>query len=40
MADVGWFTTAIVTLSRLVSFPAFQVRPVHGLEVLSRTEAA
>ncbi|MFE1169220.1 CMD domain protein [Nocardiopsis sp. NPDC058789] len=39
LVDAGWTTTDIVTLSQLVSFLAFQIRLVHGLEVLSqRTE--
>ncbi|MEU2947866.1 CMD domain protein [Nocardiopsis alba] len=41
LAAAGWTTTDIVTLSQLVSFLAFQIRLVHGLEALStRTEDA
>ncbi|MFL1381514.1 CMD domain protein [Nocardiopsis protaetiae] len=35
----GWSTTDIVTLSQLIAFLAFQIRLVHGLEVLSQRTA-
>lgn len=34
LLDAGWDTTAIVTLSQLVSFLSFQIRIVAGLTVL------
>jgi len=34
LLDAGWSTTAIVTLSQLVSFLSFQVRVVAGLRTL------
>jgi len=34
LADAGWSTTGIVTLSQLVAFLSFQVRLVAGLRVL------
>jgi CMD domain protein len=36
LLDAGWSTTAIVTLSQLVAFLAYQIRVVHGLAVLAR----
>jgi CMD domain protein len=35
LAQAGWSTTGIVTLSQLVSFLAFQIRVVAGLKVLA-----
>lgn len=35
LLDAGWSTTAIVTLSQIVAFLAFQVRVVTGLAALS-----
>lgn len=35
LLDAGWSTTAIVTLSQIASFLAFQVRVVTGLRVLA-----
>lgn len=35
LLDAGWSTTAIVTLSQLVSFLSFQIRAVIGLRVLA-----
>jgi CMD domain protein len=37
MLDAGWTTTEIVILSQLVSFLAFQIRLVAGLQVLGRS---
>nr|WP_246513904.1 CMD domain protein [Neoroseomonas soli] len=37
LAEAGWTTDAIVTLSQLVSFLAFQIRVVAGLRVLAAT---
>ena len=34
LRDAGWTDTAIVTLSQLISFLAFQIRVIHGLSVL------
>jgi uncharacterized protein YciW len=34
MLDAGWSTTAVVTLSQLVSFLAFQIRVVAGLKAM------
>lgn len=34
LLDAGWLTTAIITLSQLVAFLAFQVRAVAGLQAL------
>ncbi|SCW82526.1 CMD domain protein, Avi_7170 family [Rhizobium mongolense subsp. loessense] len=36
LLDAGWSTTAIVTLSQIVSFLAFQIRVITGLAALSR----
>ncbi|WP_426240629.1 CMD domain protein [Pararhizobium sp. DWP1-1-3] len=35
LLDAGWTTTAIVTLSQIVAFLAFQIRVVAGLAALS-----
>lgn len=35
LVDAGWTTTAIVTLSQIVAFLAFQIRVVTGLAALS-----
>ena len=35
LLDAGWTTTAVVTLSQIVAFLAFQVRVVTGLAALS-----
>lgn len=35
LLDAGWSTTAVVTLSQLVSFLSFQIRVVAGLRVLA-----
>lgn len=35
LLDVGWTTTAIVTLSQLVAFLSFQIRVIDGLSVLA-----
>ena len=40
LLDAGWSTDAIVTLSQLVSFLAFQQRVVTGLRVLTTTGLA
>lgn len=37
LIDAGWTTTAIVTLSQLVSFVHFQLRVATGLTVLKET---
>ncbi|MBR0681867.1 CMD domain protein [Roseomonas eburnea] len=37
LIEAGWTTDAIVTLSQLVSFLAFQIRVVAGLRVLAAT---
>lgn len=34
LQDAGWNTAAIVTLSQIVAFLAFQIRAAHGLRVL------
>ena len=39
LLDAGWSVADIVTLSQLVSFLAFQLRVVAGLQVLKRDEA-
>ncbi|PKA44815.1 CMD domain protein [Rhizobium sullae] len=36
LLDAGWNTTAIVTLSQIVAFLAFQIRVVRGLSALSK----
>ncbi|MBB4275345.1 CMD domain protein [Rhizobium mongolense] len=36
LLDAGWSTTAIVTLSQIVSFLAFQIRVITGLAALSK----
>lgn len=36
LLDAGWSSTGIVTLSQLVSFLAFQLRVVHGLDAVRR----
>ena len=33
LLDAGWTTAAIVTLSQIVSFLAFQIRVIHGLRL-------
>ncbi|WAC66013.1 CMD domain protein [Agrococcus sp. SL85] len=40
LVDAGWEADAIVSLSQLVAFLAFQLRLVHGLRVLGATPAA
>lgn len=35
LVDAGWTTTAIVTLSQIIAFLAFQIRVVTGLAALS-----
>ncbi|RZS68589.1 CMD domain protein [Agromyces ramosus] len=40
LADAGWSTDGIVTLSQLVSFLAFQLRVAAGLRLLTNEEAA
>ncbi|MGF6258859.1 CMD domain protein [Ensifer sp. LBL] len=35
LLDAGWTTNAVVTLSQLVSFVAFQIRVIAGLALLS-----
>ena len=40
LADAGWSTDGIVTLSQLVSFLAFQLRVAAGLRLLTTEEAA
>lgn len=40
LVDAGWEADAIVSLSQLVAFLAFQLRLVHGLRVLRATPAA
>lgn len=40
LLDAGWDTTAVVTLSQLVSYLAYQVRLVHGLGVLAAAGGA
>jgi CMD domain protein len=35
----GWSTTAVVTLSQLVSFLSFQLREIHGLTVLKEAQS-
>lgn len=40
LADAGWSTDGIVTLSQLVSFLAFQLRVAAGLRLLSTEDAA
>ena len=35
LLDAGWSTDAVVTLSQLVAFLAFQIRVVSGLRVLA-----
>ncbi len=37
LLEAGWSTTAIVTLSQLVAFLAYQIRAVAGLRVLAAT---
>ena len=37
LTEAGWTTDAIVTLSQLVSFLAFQIRVIAGLRVLAAT---
>lgn len=37
LVDAGWGPDAIVSLSQLVAFLAFQLRLVHGLRTLART---
>jgi CMD domain protein len=39
LLDAGWSTTAIVTLSQLVSFLSFQIRVVAGLRHLAAVAA-
>ncbi len=39
LLDAGWSTTAIVTLSQLVSFLSFQIRVVVGLRSLAAVAA-
>ena len=38
LLDAGWSTTAVVTLSQLVAFLAFQIRTVAGLRALAAPE--
>ncbi|MDQ0573954.1 CMD domain protein [Agromyces albus] len=40
LADAGWSTDGIVTLSQLVSFLAFQLRVAAGLRLLTTEDAA
>ena len=40
LADAGWSTDGIVTVSQLVSFLAFQLRVAAGLRLLTTEEAA
>ncbi|GAA4370465.1 CMD domain protein [Agromyces bauzanensis] len=40
LADAGWSTAGIVTLSQLVSFLAFQLRVAAGLRLLTTEDAA
>jgi len=40
LADAGWSTDGIVTLSQLVSFLAFQLRVASGLRLLTTKDAA
>ncbi|WP_318244890.1 CMD domain protein [Microbacterium pullorum] len=40
LTDAGWSTDAVVTLSQLVSFLAFQQRVVRGLRTIDEEEAA
>lgn len=40
LVDAGWGPDAIVSLSQLVAFLAFQLRLVHGLRALAATPAA
>lgn len=40
LAEAGWGPTAVVTLSQLVAFLAFQVRVVSGLRLLNVEAAA
>jgi CMD domain protein len=40
LADAGWSTDGIVTLSQLVSFLAFQLRVAAGLRLLTSKDAA
>ncbi|MGW4928569.1 CMD domain protein [Agromyces sp. NPDC004153] len=40
LADAGWSTAGIVTLSQLVSFLAFQLRVAAGLRLLTTKDAA
>ena len=40
LADAGWSTDGIVTLSQLVSFLAFQLRVAAGLRLLTTKDAA
>jgi CMD domain protein len=35
LLDAGWSTTAVVTLSQLVAFLAYQIRAIVGLRVLA-----
>ena len=35
LLDAGWSQTGIVTLSQLVAFLSFQIRAIHGLQVLA-----
>lgn len=39
LLDAGWSTTAIVTLSQIVAFLAFQIRVVTGLTALAAAGA-
>jgi CMD domain protein len=39
LLDAGWTTSAIVTLSQIVAFLAFQIRVVAGLRVLAASSA-
>lgn len=40
LVDAGWSTPAVVTISQLVAYLAFQVRIVEGLSTLAATEAS
>lgn len=40
LLDAGWSTTAVVTLSQIVAFLAFQIRVIVGLSALAAAGAA
>lgn len=40
LAEAGWSTTGIVTLSQLVAFLSFQIRVIAGLRLLRKGSAA